>query len=634
MDDIELHFSPSLNGGRFRRERHKADAGWSRLSSTAQVVNAEVQISELEIVTDWPSALDLVRELSPLQRPLNFRFVPAGLAKERVAAFMADHRALQAVDTSNALTDEEIVERLTNSGWDFSKRTPTLKQMETLRTLSEWRNGANFSVPGAGKTTVTFALHLLVDARAPYLIVVAPPNAFLSWKDVAGECLRAEVAAKPLDRFTVLRTGMSMASLRSQGLRRFLISYETLVAMEGEVGGFLATQATHFVADESHKFKGGYRNQRGSTMLRLSHLAVRRDILSGTPMPQGPADVQSQMDFLWPGVGLGARIVRGEDPASVMRGRFVRTNKRDLNLPDKQLHFEDVSMKGAHRALYCVVRDEVLRQASDLRRNAEEVLRARRSVIRLLQMSANPVAALAAMTGDDPEAAARTDQTRALYAAVLNEGPSAKVLRAEELVRSFAALGKKCLVWSVFSQTIEDLERLLADLNPVVIRGGVKSGEIEDIESREGRIERFRTDPRCMVMIANPAAASEGMSLHMQCHHAIYVDRSFNAIHYLQSIDRIHRLGLPPDVETHIYILRNLVPEGFGSVDLSVSRRLARKIRALEELLNDPDLHELALEEENSGDGVEYGIDADDIADLVREIEGGAARGEEDDHFA
>jgi hypothetical protein len=156
----------------------------------------------------------------------------------------------------------------------------------------------------------------------------------------------------------------------------------------------------------------------------------------------------------------------------------------------------------------------------------------------------------------------------------------------------------------------------------VVIRGGVASGEPEDPESREGRIQRFRTDPSCMVMIANPAAASEGMSLHMHCHHAIYVDRSFNATHYLQSIDRIHRLGLPKDTETHIYILRHVVPRGIGSIDMSVSRRLAKKMRGLEELLNDPDLHELALEEEESGDGVDYGIDAEDIDDLIREIEG------------
>jgi hypothetical protein len=354
---------------------------------------------------------------------------------------------------------------------------------------------------------------------------------------------------------------------------------------------------------------------------------VRRDILSGTPMPQGPSDVQSQLDFLWPGAGLGNRILQGEKPSIVMSGRYVRTNKRDLNLPDKEIHFEDVQMHDAHLALYCVVKDEVRRQASQLRRNASEILQARKSVMRLLQISANPVAALAAMVGSH-----QTTEAKALYAAVLREGPSAKVLRAEIIARDLARTGQKCLIWSVFTQTIEDLAGRLADLNPVVVRGGVPSGEQDDPDSREGRIERFRSDSNCMVMVANPAAASEGMSVHMQCHHAVYVDRTFNATHYLQSIDRIHRLGLPKDVETHIHVLRHLVPRGIGSIDMSVSRRLARKMRALEELLNDPDLHELALDEEESSDGVDYGIDPQDIDDLLREIEGQAVDG--DDEFA
>lgn len=627
MEDIEIVYSPTLNAGRFRRQPAKAVAGWSRLSSAAYEQNAEALITEHEITIDWAATLNIVREFSPLQRPLNFRFVPRGDAEERIRNFVRDHRALQMVDTSTALDREAVIAGLTAKGWDFSKRKPTDKQYESLQHLASWRHGANFSVPGAGKTTVTFALHLLIKDRAPCLLVVAPPNAFLSWKEVVGECLNDEAAEDQSEAFTVLRTGTKITELKAQGLCRYLVSYETLVAMESEIAAFIAHNPLHLVADESHKLKAGYRSQRGAAMLRIAHLAVRRDILSGTPMPQGPSDVQSQLDFLWPGAGLGNRILRGEKPATVLSGRYVRTSKRDLNLPDKELHFEDVRMNDAHLALYCVVKDEVLRQASELRRNASEIIQARRSIVRLLQISANPVAALASMIGSP-----NPIETKALYAAVLREGPSAKVLRAEALARELASAGKKCLIWSIFTQTIEDLSAGLADLNPVVLRGGVASGEPEDPDSREGRIECFRSDPSCMVMVANPAAASEGMSVHMQCHHAIYVDRSFNATHYLQSIDRIHRLGLPPDTETHIHVLRHLAPRGIGSIDMSVSRRLAKKMRALEELLNDPDLHELALDEEESGDGVDYGIETEDIDDLVREIEGQAI--DEDDVFA
>jgi hypothetical protein len=189
------------------------------------------------------------------------------------------------------------------------------------------------------------------------------------------------------------------------------------------------------------------------------------------------------------------------------------------------------------------------------------------------------------------------------------------------MARAFAREGRKTLIWTIFTDSVEELSRRLADLNPVTIRGGVASGNVEDIDSREGRIDHFRHDPNCWVMIANPAAASEGMSLHMQCHDAIYVDRSFNATHFLQSIDRIHRLGLPDGVETRIHVIRNRVPPGIGSVDRAVGRRLLAKIRALDDLLNDPDLRQLALDEEAAGDGIDYGIEPADIDEIIREIE-------------
>ena len=111
-------------------------------------------------------------------------------------------------------------------------------------------------------------------------------------------------------------------------------------------------------------------------------------------------------------------------------------------------------------------------------------------------------------------------------------------------------------------------------------------------------------------MIANPAAAGEGISLHKICHDAIYLDRSYNTTHYLQSIDRIHRLGFAPGVETYIHIFQTVAPQGIGSIDGSVNRRLAAKLRNLQQLLNDPDLHELALDEEDAVDPTNYGMNS------------------------
>jgi len=110
--------------------------------------------------------------------------------------------------------------------------------------------------------------------------------------------------------------------------------------------------------------------------------------------------------------------------------------------------------------------------------------------------------------------------------------------------------------------------------------------------------------------------------LNDECHNAIYLDRSYVSTHYLQSIDRIHRLGLSEDIKTNIHIYQTKAPRELGSIDLSVARRLAAKIRNLQQLLNDPDLHRIALDEENADDPIDYDVDLQDLVDLVEELEG------------
>jgi hypothetical protein len=196
------------------------------------------------------------------------------------------------------------------------------------------------------------------------------------------------------------------------------------------------------------------------------------------------------------------------------------------------------------------------------------------------------------------------------------------MLAVAEHARQLASSGQKSVIWTIFTDTIRELERMLADLNPVSLYGAVPTGDPDELTTREGRLRRFHRDPACQVIIANPAAAGEGISLHEVCHHALYLDRSYVSTHYLQSIDRIHRLGLPPDVETHIHIYQTKAPVGLGSIDMSVSRRLATKLRNLQLLLEDPDLHQLALDEENADDPVDYDIQMQDLVDLVEELEG------------
>ena len=592
---------------------------WARLTSSARELDDTSVTIRDRLEVAWPTALTLLRILSSLQHPLGFVFDTDESSDARVQRFMGEYRAVrQARERTHGIDTAEIQTRLHAFGWSEEQHGLKPYQLAALSTLLALRNGANFSVPGAGKTTVTFALHLLGSHPGDCILVVAPKNAFPAWEGIVDECLLPNAGYDVRAPFQSLIGGEArVRAMLESGGRRFLISYDQLVSADTVIAQFLATHPVHLVLDESHRMKAGYASLRGASLLRMGHLAVRRDILTGTPMPQSSGDMQSQLDFLWPGAGLGFRVSRGEAPRTVMGGLYVRTTKSDLELPPRRRIFVPVTITPTHCAFYAVLRDDLRARASVLHRgnSARALVAARRSVIRLLQAAVNPELVVESL-----DEVVNPDKGE-LLRAVVAEGVTARVLESAALAERLVAEGKKVLMWTIFTSTVHQLRDRLSHLNPALIYGQIGLGDEDDDESRQGQLRRFKTDQACHVMIANPAAAAEGISLHLHCHDAIYVDRSYNATHFLQSIDRIHRLGLPSDVETTVYVMQNRLPLGLGSIDVSVSRRLGQKIRDMEKLLDDRDLHELALDEENAPLALADELDARDIDDIVAEIE-------------
>lgn len=621
--ELTIEYDPVRIIGCITRSDQESDSPiWERLRAHF-AGRPDVSTSPLKIEMPWPDILGVIREFGSrsTQQSLNFRFRPVGEAVDKVAVFVRELRTTREkrdklkVD----LTAEEIKCRLNALG--FTKRSLKPFQYRDIAHLLSLPHGANFSVPGAGKTTVTFALHLLVATQEEHLLVVCPKAAFPAWRSIVDECMDESAPNGGADPFIILdgREDETDRLLRSDA-KRFVISYDLLVRQQSTIAAYLARQPVHVVLDESHRMKAGMASQRGAFLLGVSSLPVRRDILSGTPMPQDANDLASQLGFLWPGQGLDLRLQRGVAPKEVLGQLYVRTTKQELGLPVAVRHFYQIKMAEGQLALYSVVRSETLRQLTKAVRSSSgpDYVKARKSVMRLLQLSTNPTMALQSMIADD------SSVSSGIVDKVIEEGPSTKMRAVAEHARQLAREGQKSVIWTIFTGSILDLEVMLADLNPVSLYGNVPSGEASDTNTREGRLLRFHLDDDCKVLIANPAAAGEGISLHTVCHNAIYLDRSYVSTHYLQSIDRIHRLGLPPETETHIHIYQSKAPRELGSIDLSVSRRLAIKIRNLQQLLEDPDLHRIALDEEDADDPVDLDVDLQDLVDLVAELEGGS----------
>lgn len=625
---ISVSYIPQRLAGRLERVGNDASPIWERLTSRLASEPASVPIGENAFEMPWPLILQILRELGSktVQVSLNFRFKPDASAQEQVRKFAEEVRFTREAKGKLVaqLSPDELQKELESKGFTRELKSFQLRDLQQLLTLP---NGANFSVPGAGKTTVTLALHILTRRPGQHILIVCPKAAFPAWRSIVADCMSPSAPHNGAEEFTFLDgTDEDNDTALRAGHTRFVISYDLMVRQQQTIANYLARQPVHLVLDEAHRMKAGGLSQRGAYLLSVATLPVRRDILTGTPMPQGASDLAAQLGFLWPGQGLDISIGRGVPPREVLGQLYVRTTKSELGLPEVTRTFHQVEMAPAQLGLYSIVRNESLRQLSQTirRRSDIDFIAARRSVMRLLQLSVNPVLALRSIASmSEPIDASLVDK-------VIEEGASTKMHAVANHARILASEGKKVVIWTIFTGTILEMEKMLADLNPVVLYGAVPSNAPEMGDGRELRLQRFHTEDECMVLIANPAAAGEGISLHTVCHDAIYLDRSYVSTHYLQSIDRIHRLGLQPGTQTNIHIYETKAPPVIGSIDFSVRRRLITKIHDLQQLLDDPDLKKIVMDEENADDPIDYNLDLQDLVDLVEELEGRAPAAEDE----
>jgi SNF2 family DNA or RNA helicase len=526
-----------------------------------------------------------------------------------------------AEDAATKLSREEMLEAVAASG-RFTREL-TEQQERDLRRLLALRHGANFSVPGAGKTTALYAVYEALRHRGEVerLLVVAPKNAFGAWE------LERDLCFTPSQRPVMARLSGgpdgTMQSLESDP-EIALISYQLLPNVLGPIKEWARSRGTHVVLDESHRIKAGLQGVLASAALALAEVSVRRDILSGTPLPQAPEDLRPQLEFLWPGQRImpDLRVV-AEAPEPVIaeveravRPLYVRTTKNELDLPPlngpKPILVE---MGPLQRELYDVLRSEGARVAARMGPNDKQFFRLLgRHVVRLLQAASNPMLLTQGelVDRDEIKPSPRGIKAWELLRDLARYEQPVKVARAIARADELIADGAKVLIWSSFILNLTQLAQLLARHKPVVLYGEVATGEADDPETREGRIRIFHEDPECRLMIANPAACGEAISLHRACHHAIYLDRTFNAAHFLQSVDRIHRLGLESDQVTTVEVI-----EAADSIDQRVSHRLKAKIDAMSRILNDPGLAALAYDPEDVVEEFPAGLQPEDIEEIV-----------------
>ncbi|AYN41128.1 DEAD/DEAH box helicase [Streptomyces dangxiongensis] len=544
-------------------------------------------LANLPVLSSWPNPAGV--EWAPELRNLVSGVVKdSRLVEERLAG-------------SGARPEVAADDVLSMLGGIWKEDLNAFQRRDVAKLLS-LGHGANFSVPGAGKTRVALAVYAAQRAQgsASRLLVVCPKSAYESWRYETAVCfsypLRTHVLDGSLDEWAEV----------------LIVNYERLDRSLPLLANWLKSAPSMIVLDEAHRMKLGARGTYGAACMALGPLAERRLILTGTPAPNGSKDLENLLGFVWPGHGQRTvtRAVAGGDLAyasTVLRPLFTRTTKQELGLPPMTLRMRYVEMPDLHAEIYSSL---VGGMSNGTARDDLSALG--KTALRLLMAATSPALLLEGATRYEPLAyqlpPLEIPSGSSLYSLMQNLPDyelSPKYKEALAIIAENAAQGRKTLVWTTFVRSLTTLALMLEKYSPAVVYGGTPD--------RDEQLRRFREDPSCMVLISNPATLGEGISLHHVCHDAIYVDRDFMAGRFLQSLDRIHRLGLAPDAETRVTVLA-----ARGTIDEVVEIRLDQKLEFMGKILDDPTVQQLAdLEEEPA---VAAGLAPSDMEALLRHM--------------
>ncbi|MCA2218427.1 DEAD/DEAH box helicase [Jidongwangia harbinensis] len=556
-------------------------------SPSTMDIDIDDLLTNLATLTGWPAAHSVTWEPQL-----------AALASGSAADAQTVAHHLEAGDVPDSGVQPCEIPGVLGPNWvghltDFQRR-------DTAKLLS-LRHGANFSVPGAGKTRVGLAVFeaLRHAGQVQRLLIVGPKSCYDAWHDENLMCLKdplhMEVFSRPIDPAADV----------------LIINYERLDGAVNELGGWLADRPSLLLLDEAHRMKLGAEGTYGAACLSLGPRARRRLILTGTPAPNGVKDLENLFSFVWPGHGRQKVIqaVAGGDlveASRVLKPLFSRTTKTELGLPPVTTTLRPLVMPPLHQEIYEALLGRFSARITDA---ADDIQAIGKIVVYMLMAATSPALLSVGTTRYEPlmyQVPPLSVPDGTPLSALMRDLPSyemsPKYQETLAIVAANASRGRKTLVWSTFIRSLNTLREVLREFGPAVVHGGT--------EDRDTEIQRFRADPSCAVLLSNPATLGEGISLHHECHDAVYVDRDFAAGRFLQSLDRIHRLGLAPDVETRITVLATE-----GTIDEVVEQRLSDKLKFMGRILDDAAVQRLAdLEEEPSAGA---GLDNRDLQALM-----------------
>jgi len=433
--------------------------------------------------------------------------------------------------------------------FDYSpKTTPLSHQIEAIDYIKNHDLVPLFDEQGLGKSK------MVIDALCSNIkskdidgaLIVCKKTLLFNWKN---EIL------KHSHLFPVILSGTKRQRGRSfltYG-HFYIVNYELLVQEIELVNLILKHKNFAIVLDESQKIKNPNAKVT-KAILSLKDKAKKKIIITGTPIANRPEDIWSQFYFLDGGKLLGNDFyqfkrkynlkLKGETSLEKyekclleLRKKIdkvsIRRTKDILELPEKRYIDVIVDLSPKQQEIYDTVREELYYEIAgeDGETIINEIDNYLVKLLRLTQIASNP----------------------SLIVKDYEETPS-KFLRLDEIIHEIVGAEEKAIIWTSFRKNVRALKRRYKDLGALMIFGEIP------IEERNNVVVKFMNEPKYKILIANPAAAKEGLTL-TSANNAIYLDRNFKMDDYLQSQDRIHRISQTKKCSIVKLIARNTIDE-------------------------------------------------------------------------
>lgn len=439
------------------------------------------------------------------------------------------------------------------------KTEPYAHQRAGLEFLTHIESGALLWEMGLGKTKT--AIDYCEWLSAARVLVICPNTVKRNWV--------LEIAKHAGHVDYVLPTGTLPVRAKALGTARYTIlncealSYPVMAKALKEIEWDVV------IADESTRFKSP-KASRTKVLHKLK--AAHRLILTGTPITNTAEDAWAQFHFIAPGLlgswwgfmdryldkdrfgnVVGTKKHMVNDLAARIESRSYRILKSEvLDLPPKVYSDRHVELAGDQAKAYKQMRDELRVAMAGQSFEAFNVLT---QLLRLTQITAG-------LIGEQGK-----------YQWV--EDGNAKLAELDAIVNE-EAKGEQLVIFGIYQRELEELAKryvVARDRDDLGIIYGPTPERV-----RHELIEQFQAGRRRLLFIQSRTG---GIGINLTAAQtAVYYTRGWSLEEYLQSQDRLHRIG-----QTGTVNIVHLVAQ--GTVDETIAKALATKQSLADHLTGD-----------------------------------------------